>query len=97
MFCYLNDLNMSQMWRKKIHKQIQNMQSKSVGLENILPRKYWCISITLMAEKRRQALSLQEYEKLGEAVREYPCLYDKAKKEYKDKMVTENVWKKDDD
>ena len=36
-----------------------------------------------MTEKRRQALSLQEYEKLAEAVREYPCLYDKAKKEYK--------------
>ena len=47
-----------------------------------------------MAEKRRQALSLQEYEELAEAVCEYPCLYDKAKKEYKDKIVTENAKKK---
>ena len=46
-----------------------------------------------MAEKRRQALSLQEYEELAEAVREYPCLYDKTKNEYKDKIVTENAWK----
>ena len=41
-----------------------------------------------MAERRRQALTLQEYEELAEVVREYPCLYDKAKKEYKDKSVT---------
>ena len=46
-----------------------------------------------MTEKRRQALSLQEYEELAEAVREYPCLYDKAKKDYKDKIVTENARK----
>ena len=44
-----------------------------------------------MTEKRRQALSLQEYEELAEAVREYPCLYDKSNKEYKDKIVTENA------
>ena len=37
-----------------------------------------------MTEKRRQDLSLREYEELAEAVRGY--LYDKAKKEYKDKM-----------
>ena len=36
---------------------------------------------------------LQEHEELAEAVREYPCLYDKAKKEYKDKIVAENAWK----
>ena len=36
---------------------------------------------------------MQKYEELGEAVREYPCLYDKGKKEYKDKIVTENAWK----
>ena len=47
-----------------------------------------------MTEKRRQALSLQECEELAEAVREYPCLYDKSNKEYKDKIVTENAWKK---
>ena len=29
-----------------------------------------------MAEKRRQALLLQEYEELAEAVSECPCLYD---------------------
>ena len=46
-----------------------------------------------MAEKRRQALSLQEYEELAKAVREYPCLYNKAKKEYKDEIVAENAWK----
>ena len=46
-----------------------------------------------MAEKRRQALSLHEYEEIAEAVREYQCLYDKAKKEHKDKTVTKNVWK----
>ena len=46
-----------------------------------------------MTEKRRQALSLQEYEELAEAVCEYPCLYDKAKKDYKDKIVTENASK----
>ena len=49
----------------------------------------------MMAEKRRQDLSLQEKEDLAEAVavREHPCLYDKTKKEYKDKIVTKNVWK----
>ena len=48
-----------------------------------------------MAEKRRQDLSLQEKEDLVEAVavREHPCLYDKSKKEYQDKIVTKNVWK----
>ena len=39
------------------------------------------------------ALSLQEYEELAETVREYPCLYDKTKKECKNKIVTENAWK----
>ena len=36
---------------------------------------------------------MQEYEQLAETVRLYPCLYDKAKNEYKDKVVTENAWK----
>ena len=46
-----------------------------------------------MAEKlRRSALSVQENEELAEAVRKYPCLYDKSKKEYKDKIVTSNAW-----
>lgn len=47
-----------------------------------------------MADKiRRQALSVQENEELAEVVRKYPCLYDKSKKEYKDKVVTGNAWK----
>ena len=41
MFCYFNDLNMySNVEKKKIHKQIQNIQLKSDRLENILVRKY---------------------------------------------------------
>ena len=40
-----------------------------------------------MADKSRLAsLSLEENEQLSEVVREFPCLYDKCKKEYKDKM-----------
>ena len=47
-----------------------------------------------MAEKiRRVALSIQENEELSIAIRKYPCLYDKSKKEYKDKIVTANAWK----
>ena len=47
-----------------------------------------------MADKiRRQALSVQENEELAEVVRKYPCLYDKSRKEYKDKTVVENAWK----
>ena len=93
MFCYSNDLNMYLNAEEKIHKQIQNIQSKTVRLESILARKYQRVSIKVMAENRRQALLLQEYEELAEAVSEYPCLYDKAKKEYKDKIVTKNVQK----
>ena len=47
-----------------------------------------------MADKiRRQPLTVQENEELAEVIRKYPCLYDKSKKEYKDKNVTENAWK----
>ena len=47
-----------------------------------------------MADKiRRQALTVQENEELAEVIRKYPCLYDKSKKEYKDKNVMENTWK----
>ena len=42
----------------------------------------------------KKNLSLKEKEQLAEAVRTYPCLYDKNKKEYKDKNVCENVWGK---
>ena len=48
-----------------------------------------------MADKiRRQALTVQENEELAEVILKYPCLYDKSKKEYKGKNVTENAWKK---
>ena len=38
----------------------------------------------------KKNLSLEEKELLAEAVRTYPCLYDKNKKEYKDN-VCENA------
>ena len=77
-------------WQKT---KIQNIHSKSIHLENILARKYYCVSIKIIAEKRKQALSLQEFDELAKAVLEYPCLYDKAKKEYKDKTITKNARK----
>ena len=47
-----------------------------------------------MADKiRRQALTVRENEELAEVIQKYPCLYDKSKKEYKDKNFTENAWK----
>ena len=39
------------------------------------------------------SLLLEENEQLPEAVQEFPCFYDKSKKEYKDKNVVENAWK----
>ena len=42
----------------------------------------------------KENLSLEEKEQLAKAVRTYPCLYDKNKKEYKDKNVCENAWGK---
>ena len=48
-----------------------------------------CVDVLYkMAENkiRRQALTIQENEELAEAVRKYPCLYDKSKKEYKDNI-----------
>ena len=48
-----------------------------------------------MADKSRLAsLSLEENVQLSEVVREFPCLYDKSKKEYKDKNVVENLGSK---
>ena len=35
--------------------------------------------------------NLQFDEKLSEAVKEYPCLYDKTKKDYKDVNVNRNT------
>ena len=47
-----------------------------------------------MAEtKRSLSLSIEDNERLSEVVRQFPCLYDKSKKEYKDKNVVENAWK----
>ena len=47
-----------------------------------------------MADKiRKQALTVQENEELAEVIRRYPCLYDKSRKEYKDKNVAENACK----
>ena len=46
-----------------------------------------------MAGKRRAALSLQKNEELAEAVWSFPCLYDRSKKEYKDKNVSMTAWK----
>ena len=42
----------------------------------------------------KKNLSLEEKEQLVKAVRTYLCLYDKNKKEYKDKNVCENAWGK---
>ena len=42
----------------------------------------------------KKNLSLEEKELLAEAVRTYPCLYDKNKKEYKDKNVCEMLGEK---
>ena len=76
-FCYSNDLDIVRMLRKKIkNKQIQNIQSKSIRLENILAMKYYCVSIKIMTQERRQALSLQEFEELAKPVIEYLCPYD---------------------
>ena len=45
-----------------------------------------------MSQKKH--LSLEVKGQLAVAVRTYPCLYDKNKKEYKDKSVCENAWGK---
>ena len=42
---------------------------------------------------RLASLSLEENKQFSKDVREFPCLYDKSKKEYKDKNVKENAWK----
>ena len=46
-----------------------------------------------MTDKQRTALSLQKNEELAELVQTFPCLYDKYKREYKDKNVVQNAWK----
>ena len=42
----------------------------------------------------KKNLSLEEKEQLAEVVCTYPWLYDKNKKEYKDKNMCENAWGK---
>ena len=37
---------------------------------------------------------MQKDEVLSEAVREFPCIYDKSHKGHKDKVVAANAWKK---
>ena len=37
---------------------------------------------------------LQENEELAEDVRKYPCVYDKASEQYKDKIKVANAWKR---
>ena len=40
------------------------------------------------------SLTIKEEEILGEKVKEYPALYDKTAKGYKEKDVVENAWRK---
>ena len=47
-----------------------------------------------MAAKRRSlSLSLNEDKLLAECVSQYPCLYNKACKEYKERDVVINAWR----
>ena len=39
----------------------------------------------------KENLSLEGKEQLAKAIHTYPCLYDKSKKEYKDKNVCEKA------
>ena len=45
-----------------------------------------------MAEKQRK-LSLEQEEVLAFRVKEYPCLFDKTDKGYKEKDCVANAWK----
>ena len=42
----------------------------------------------------RRKIDLLHEEELAEAVRKFPCLYDKRVLSYKDKRVKANAWKK---
>ena len=42
----------------------------------------------------RKKVDFQEEESIAEEVRNYPCLYNKSLKEYKDKRARENAWQK---
>ena len=39
------------------------------------------------------SLSMKEEEQLSEKVKEYPVLYDKAAKEYREKDAVKNAWR----
>lgn len=41
----------------------------------------------------KKSLSLKEEELLAEKVRDYPILYNKACKGYKEKVAVENAWR----
>ena len=45
-----------------------------------------------MAEKQRK-LSLEQEEVLASRIKEYPCLFDKTDKGYKEKDCVANAWK----
>lgn len=38
--------------------------------------------------------NVQFDERLSETVRRFPCLFDKTKREYRDKNITKNAWDK---
>ena len=42
---------------------------------------------------RADKANLEEDEALAEAVKEFPCLYDKSSQHYKDNRKKENAWK----
>ena len=81
------------MFRKKYTNTKNTVEVRLSKNYITLARKYQYVRTKIIPEKRRQALSLQEYEEIAKAVYEYPCLYDKAKNENKDKIVTENASK----
>ena len=44
--------------------------------------------------KKETSPTLEEDERLAKRVKSYPCLYDKTRKEHKEKNVVENAQKK---
>ena len=66
---------------------------KRENTERKVEERKLCVVYKMADKIRRQALTLQENEELAEVIRRYPCLYDKSRKEYKDKNVAENAWK----
>ena len=60
----------------------------------VLSEVYCCGNIEKMAEKQRK-LSLEQEEVLAFRVKEYPCLFDKTDKGYKEKDCMANAWKEE--